>query len=72
MFTKIIPTEKYAVNYLIINHLHNIVSPITNDFNNINVTGKDENKSVSKLLFRISVREIYSDMVRPMSKFGLP
>ena len=47
-------------------------SPIKNECVKINVTGKYENNFVSKLLLKISFRELHNNMVRPVSQGGLP
>ena len=42
-----------------------------NDRVNIKLTGKDEKKYVTKLLLKISIRNIHKDMVHPVSQSGL-
>ena len=56
------------MHYWIINHPHVIVSPITNECLNINITGKNENKSVKNLLLQISVVDLHNNMVCPVSQ----
>ena len=59
------------MHYSITNHSHVNILTITNNCVNINVPGKNENKSVPKSLLQISVRNLHNDMVRPVSQGGL-